>query len=349
MLAAVHTQGEGFAVREIPAPQEAGEGLLLRVGASAICGTDLRIARGGHRKLSPGQAVVLGHEFAGTVEAVAPEWEAKFAPGTRVGVAPNIGCGGCEQCRAGRTNMCPDYAALGINLNGGHAARVRVPPTCLRQGSVFALPEEVSFVEAALVEPLSCVVNSLRACRLKSCERVLVVGAGPMGLLHLLLARERGAAWIGMADIDARKLDRASGSGADWVFDGAPEAIGSALASATDGRGVDVVVTACPAPEAQERAIEWLAPFGRVCLFGGLPLGAPRVCMDTNLIPYRNLVVTGVTGGCPLDFEEALGLVTTGRIRVTDVVSHRMPAARMSDAFETALEGHAAKVVLEHE
>jgi threonine dehydrogenase-like Zn-dependent dehydrogenase len=319
----------------------------LRVEASSICGTDARIIRKGHRKLSPGQSVVLGHEFAGVIEELGPGVRG-YQVGQRVGVAPNIGCGECEQCRAGRANMCPTYSAFGINMDGGHARYVVIPEAAVDQGNVMPLPENVSFEQAALAEPLSCVINSLRECRIASGESVLVFGCGPMGLLHLLLARARGAASVWMVDAEASKIERAAALGADRVVCSSREDVGAAVTGATGGRGLDVVVTACPVPEVQEKSLELLAPFGRACFFGGLPPEGAKVRLDSNLIHYRNLTVTGVTGGCNRDLGEALGLIADGRVRVEDVVSDRLEASAMEEAFRRALGGRALKVVIGH-
>ena len=175
MIAATYTQGGEFAVRDLAKPK-IGEGeILLRVAASSICGTDVRIIRNGHRKLAPGQTIVLGHEFVGVIEAVGERLEGNYKVGQRVGVAPNFGCGHCEMCIRGRANMCADYEAFGISMDGAHAEYVRLPRKAILQGNIVPLPDSIGWVEASLAEPLSCVVNGINNVR---------IGLGDHGFDH---------------------------------------------------------------------------------------------------------------------------------------------------------------------
>jgi L-iditol 2-dehydrogenase len=308
----------------------------------------LRIIRNGHRKLATGQKIVLGHEFAGVVAESGPAVR-HFAPGQRVGVAPNMGCGQCEECIRGLPNMCPDYTAFGITMDGAHTEYVRIPNTAIIQGSVMPLADGVSFEHAALVEPLSCVVNANRASRIEPGSVVLIFGAGPVGLMHLMLAQLSGAAAVVVADVDSERLKRATEVGATTVVDSGKENVRDRLMALTNRRGADVVITACSVAAVQEQALGLLAPFGRLCLFGGLPKDASTIRFDTNLIHYRQLIVTGVTGGSPRDFRAAMRLLAAGRIPIERVVSHRFAQADMAAAFDVALRGDAMKVVLIHE
>ena len=347
MIAATYTPGQGFRVEDVAAPEVAEGELLLRVEASAICGTDLRMIENGHHKLHPGRRIVLGHEFAGSVQS-APGAGNLFPPGTRVAIAPNVGCGQCEQCIQGRTNMCREYNAFGVTWDGAHTEYVRVPQTAITQGNVVVLPERTTFSEAALIEPLACVVNGNREARIAVGDVVVIVGAGPIGLLHLQLARLSGASRVLVADIRAQRLGPAKELGAD-VINPAEQDLAARISEATKGRGCDVVITACSDASVQAESIEWLAPYGRVCFFGGLPKGAPRVCLDTNAIHYKNLLVTGVTGGSLYDFRIAARLIASKRVDVTRIVSHVYPLSDMGLAFEQAMRREAMKVVLQQD
>ena len=348
MIAATYTQNAGYRVEDVPAPTTAEDELLVRVAASSICGTDLRIIRRGHRRLRDGQKIVLGHEFAGVIAKVGAR-VGGFTVGQRVGVAPNMGCGRCDMCVRGLPNMCPDYTAFGITLDGAHAEYVRIPSAAIVQGSVILLPDSLSFEEAALLEPLSCVVNGNRASRIELGDAVVIFGAGPIGLLHLVLAQLSGAAKVIVVDVQPARLEKAARLGATRTVHSGEENVLEYVRQETRGRGADVVITACSAAVVQEQAIELLAPLGRACFFGGLPKDGSRVAIDTNLIHYKQLLVTGVTGGAPHDFCTALDLVASGRVDVRQVISHTVPAARMAEAFETALHEDTLKVVLRHE
>ncbi len=345
MIAATYTQGEGLEIQEVRAPSVADGDLLVRVGASAICGTDLRTIRNGHRKLERGQRIILGHEFAGTIESTSDS-TTTFSPGMRVAIAPNVGCGQCEYCIRGLSNMCPDYQAFGITWDGAHAECIRVPREAVAQGNVMPIPDSLSFEEAALIEPLSCVVNGNREARIRLGDVVVVVGAGPIGLLHVLLARLSGASKVIVADVQSKRLGYAESLGGDVVVNTTDEDAADRIRSETAGRGADVVITACSDASVQQQSVEWLAPYGRVCFFGGLRPEDSLVPIDTNAVHYKNLLLTGVTGGSLYDFRVAARLVTSGRVDVRKVVSHTFDLRDPGPAFEQALRQDGMKVVL---
>ena len=348
MIAAAYTQGQGLSIAEAPRPSIGIDELLVRVRAAAICGTDVKTVRNGGRRLKPGQSIVLGHEFAGTLEEAGAAVTG-FAAGERVGVAPNFGCGQCAACVRGLANMCPDYSAFGIDMDGAHAAFVRIPAAAIRQGNVTRLPSGVSWDEAALAEPLSCVLNAQRGARLAAGETVLVYGVGPMGLLHVLLALASGAARVLAVDTNGARLAKASELGAECVINGASESVPERVRAATGGRGVNVAVVAAPVPSIVPEALTLLAPFGRLCLFAGLPGGQSVLGLDANLIHYRNLVVTGTTGGCNADYRAAIEMIAARRVDVRPIISHRFPMSGLREAYDVALAGKGLKIVVEGE
>jgi L-iditol 2-dehydrogenase len=241
--------------------------------------------------------------------------------------------------------MCPDYTAFGITLDGAHAEFVRIPREAIVQGSVCPLPDGLPFAHASLIEPLSCAVNGNRACQIAMGESVVVFGAGPIGLMHLMLARLCGAARVIVVDPDPGRLAKATELGATAVNPSEVD-VREFVMRATSGRGADVAVTACSIAAVQEQAIELMAPFGRVCFFGGLPKDGSLVRIDSNIVHYRQLILTGTTGGAPRDFRTAMELLAAGRMKIDDVVSHRYATHDMAAAFDTALRGPAMKVVV---
>ncbi|HOE67054.1 MAG TPA: alcohol dehydrogenase catalytic domain-containing protein [Candidatus Hydrogenedentes bacterium] len=349
MIAATYTQNAGYKIQDVPIPVIGDDELLVRVMASSICGTDLRIIQSGQRKLRDGQMVVLGHEFAGVVAQAGPKAADLFPIGMRVGVAPNIGCSRCSMCAKGLFNMCPDYSAFGINMDGAHAEYVRIPHASIQQGSVLPLPPDMPFVHAALIEPLSCVVNGNRSVSIQPGETVLIFGAGPIGLMHAMLARHSGAGTVAVIDTQPDRLDQAARVGIEHLIDPGQCDVAETVMRLTEGRGADVIITACSVPAVQEQSLGLLAPFGRVCFFGGLPKDRPCIRVDANLIHYKNLVVTGVTGGAPCHFRTALGLILDGSVDVSSVVSHTFDMNDMASAFEKALHGQAMKVVIQRQ
>jgi threonine dehydrogenase-like Zn-dependent dehydrogenase len=345
MVAATYQQGGAFAVQEIPTPGVHHDGLLLRVRAASICGTDLKIIRHGHRKLADGQRIVLGHEFMGTIERVGADMIGYHA-GQRVGIVPNAGCGHCDACIRGQANYCPEYTAFGIDRDGGHAAFVEIPGRFVSQGNIVPLPDDVSDREAALLEPFSCVVNGVRASRIELGDTVVIFGAGPIGLMHLMLTRIAGAARLIVIDPLEDRLRRAQQLGCDVAINPTQENVPERIFRETEGRGVDVVITACPVADVQSRAVSLLAPYGRLCLFGSLPRGSSSVPLDSNAIHYGNLIVTGTTGGSALDYRIALRLLAGQRVDLTAVISNVYSLSELDTAYRTAVAGAAGKVVL---
>ena len=344
MIAARFTQGGGFAVSETPEPVAEQGGLVVRIEAASICGTDIKILNHGHRKLRDGQTITLGHEFVGTVHAVNGTTNG-FAVGQRVGVAPNIGCGHCRMCMQGMGNMCPSYSAFGIDRDGAHAPFVAIPRAAIEQSLVIPLPEGTDPKAATLAEPLSCVVAAQRATRIDHGDTVVVYGAGPMGLLHVMLAATSGSGRIVVADKNDDRLALARELGAADTVNVAERSVRDWAREHASG-GVDVVIIAVPVPEIQAEAMEILAPLGRLCLFAGWPRGTDGVPLDTNAIHYKSLVVTGTTGGAPRDYVASLKLIASGRVDVRRVVSHVFAFDQLAKAYETAASGQALKVVI---
>ena len=345
MIAARYTQGGELVIGETPVPRADAGKLLLKVEAASICGTDVKIARHGHRKLADGQTITLGHEFVGRIAEVGAKVKG-WRLGRRVGVAPNLGCGRCDMCARGMANMCPDYSAFGITFDGAHAEYVTVPAAALEQGNVIEIAEAMPAEEATLAEPLSCAVNGLRVSRVELGDVVVVFGAGPMGLLNMMCANVCGACAVGMVDVNGARLKKAQELGASWTVDSTQQPLPEAIQSRTGGRPADVVILAAPVGALQKLAIDLLAPFGRLCLFAGLARGDSQVTLDTNQIHYKNLIVTGMTGGSPRDYRIALRLMETGKVKARNIVSDVFAMKDLEKAYQAAMSGKGLKVVL---
>jgi L-iditol 2-dehydrogenase len=317
-----------------PGPGEA----LLRVEACGICGTDLRIASGAHRAYPDGTVRVPGHEIAGRLEAVGDGVD--LPAGASAFVAPNIGCGHCRECRAGRVNLCRTPRALGITEDGGFAEFVLLEQSLVDQGNVLVVDDAPDMAALALVEPLACALRGSNSCRIAEGDVVVIAGAGPVGLMHLQLARLRNPRAVIVSEPAAARRAEAARFGADVTVEPAD------LADAVGG-GADVVITAAPAPAAQQQALELAAPGARINFFGGLPRDGSRVALDTNLIHYRELVVTGTTANTTEDCREALELVTSGRVDTAGLVGDREPLDAATEAFAAAESGERLKVVIE--
>jgi L-iditol 2-dehydrogenase len=260
-----------------------------------------------------------------------------------------MGCGTCDSCVSGNTQFCENgYRAFGINLPGGFAEFTLVPAEAVRQGNLCPISPAVSFAAAALAEPLSCVFNAFQRCAIRPGDRVLIIGAGPIGLMHAKLARMGGAARIFLNDLSTERLEAclALEPGLATVPGADPE---TRLLEATGGKGLEVVITACPAPEAQVTALKVAAVNGRVLFFGGLPADRAVVPLDTNLIHYRQLVVTGTARQSLGQFRQVLRLIEEGLVKVDDLVSARWPLERIGEAFRSVMGGSGLKHVVSFE
>ena len=235
----------------------------------------------------------------------------QYREGQRIGV-PNIGCGLWHGSAGCRTWLITRPSALRSTV---HAEYVRIPRP-LSLGSVHCLPDGLSFSDAA-DRAAFCVVNCNRASRIEMGDTV-DDSAGPMGLMHAMLARL--AARVLVVDVKPSRLSQATEVGATSTLNSAAEVVRDRVMAETAGRGADVVITACSVAAVQEQAIGLLAPFGRVCFFGGLPKDGSLVRLDTNIVHYKQLLLTGVTGGSPRDFRTAMNLIVSGRVNIGKVV-----------------------------
>lgn len=330
--------------RERPAPSR-GE-VVVCVLACGICGTDLRIRNGDHPKFPPGVMRVPGHEVAATVCAVGAGVSG-LAEGDYVFVAPNIGCGKCSACLAGRENLCLNFEAVGITLDGGFAEYLNVPSGAVQRGNILQAPADIEPGALTVVEPLAAVLRGQKACRTAPGDFVVVCGAGPIGLLHVLAAKGAGAGNVLVSEPGQMRREQALATGADHAVDPTATDLTEEVMLRSDGLGADVVIVATPLPVAQAAALELCALGGRVNYFGGLPSGHSRVEIDANLIHYRELVVTGTTGCTVQDCREALELVASGRIDTRPLITARFPLSAAAQAFAAAAGGKELKVVIE--
>jgi L-iditol 2-dehydrogenase len=346
MLAAVYHGPQDLRVEQVAVPDISAGELLLKVSSASICGTDLRIFHGGHRKYPAGTVRIPGHEVVGTIARVGSGLSG-YETGQRVFVAPNMGCGHCRACVSGNNNLCANYDALGVTLDGGFAEYMRVPAQAVLQGNVMPIHTQVDPAVAALIEPFACVLRGQAPLRIQPGDTVLVMGAGPIGVMHLKLARLSGAGRVIVSEPSQERLDQAVRMGADRGVNPVHEDLAVALDAETGGQGADVVIVAAPAHAAQEAALQLAGIGGRINFFGGLPKDRPTIQFDSNLVHYKELLVTATTACSTGDCWRAAGIVQSGRIDLSDLVSQRFPLVEAARAFSAAADGKSLKVVLE--
>ncbi|HSR19667.1 MAG TPA: alcohol dehydrogenase catalytic domain-containing protein [Anaerolineales bacterium] len=345
MLAAVYHGPNDLRLEQVPVPEiERGE-ILVRVVSASICGTDLRIWHGNHRMYPPGSVRIPGHEIVGTIAKVSPEIR-DYAVGQRVFCAPNTGCGHCRQCITGHNNLCANYDALGVTSNGGFAEYVRIPARSVQQGNLIPVEQSVDPAVAALLEPFACVVRGQNALRIQPGETVLVMGAGPIGVMHVQLAKSRGASRVVVSEPIAERRTQAAAMGADKVINPETEDLSAAL-RVEGSAGPDVIIVAAPAHAAQEAAVQLAAVGGRINLFGGLPKERPVISLDSNLVHYKELVITGTTACSTADCWQSARIVNAGLVDLSPLISQRFPLKDAVAAFRAAEDRKSLKVVLQ--
>ncbi|HCB50293.1 MAG: hypothetical protein AMJ56_02960 [Anaerolineae bacterium SG8_19] len=346
MLAAVYHGPHDIRVETVPKPEIGPEEVLLRVLNASICGTDIRIFHGHHRKYPPGTLRIPGHEMVGEIDQVGDNVRG-FELGQRVFLAPNMGCGHCRQCISGNNNICANYDAIGVTIDGAFAEYVRVPAAAVLQGNLMPIGDEVDPSVAALIEPFACVLRGQDAADLRDGDIVLVMGAGPIGVMHVKLANLKGAIKVIVSEPIAERRQQVLQLGADVVADPINQDLKEIVMAESNGRGADVIITAAPVHKVQESALALAAIGGRINFFGGLPKDDPIIQFNSNLVHYKELVVTGTTACSTHDCLRAAELVNSNRLDLSHLISQRFSLDETPAAFVAAEDRKTLKVVLE--
>ncbi|MCG5220063.1 zinc-dependent dehydrogenase [Streptosporangium sp. KLBMP 9127] len=340
-VARFHAPGD-IRVEDAPEPVAGPGEVKIRVRDCSTCGTDAKIYKHGHHHIRPPR--VMGHEIAGEVVAGPAGWR----PGDRVQVIAAIPCGRCGECRRGRMTVCENQESMGYHYDGGFAEFMVVPAKVLAVDGLNRIPEGVGFAEASVAEPLACVLNGQELAGVGTGDDVVIIGSGPIGCLHVRLARARGAARVFLADINPERLAMAADLVApDEAIRGDQTDVVEAALKLTGGKGADVVVTAAASGAAQQQAIQLAARRGRISFFGGLPKDAPIIELDSNLVHYRELMIIGANGSSPSHNARALQLIATGAVPVGDLITHRLPLEQVLDGIGIVSRGEAIKVTVE--
>jgi L-iditol 2-dehydrogenase len=330
-------------IEDAPEPSPGPGDVKIRVRNCSTCGTDVKISKFGHHHIRPPR--VMGHEVAGEVVEVG-DAVTGWQPGDRVQVIAAIPDGTCEECRRGRMTVCPNQESLGYHYDGGFAEYTIVPAKILSVDGLNRIPDGLGFDEASVAEPLACVLNGQELARIGEGDDVVIIGAGPIGCLHVRLARARGAARVFLADLNADRLAMsAERVKPDAALHG--DDLVDQVLKLTDGRGADAIVTAAASGAAQEAALQMAARQGRISFFGGLPKDNPVIACDSNLVHYRELTIVGANGSSPQHNKRALELIASGDVPVADLITHRLPLENVLDGIATVAAGTAIKVTIE--
>jgi L-iditol 2-dehydrogenase len=332
-----------FDVEEVPIPAVPAGGLLLSINSCGLCGSDLRTLRSGHRKVT--FPWTIGHEVCGTIVEVGPGYQGKWQKGDLLAVGPMAFCGSCDFCLNGEYEFCENYREIAQAWPGGFAEYMAVPEACVKLGTVELVPAGLDPALAAIAEPISSCVNAQEKGQVGLGDTVMVIGTGPIGCIHISLARAKGADKVFVADIVDERLELAEAFEPDAAINAAKVDLVEEVRRLTNGKGADVIVTATPAPVAQVQAVEMARKGGRILLFGGLPKDNSKPGVDMNIVHYNALHLIGTTIFAPRHYRLALKLVASGRIPVDKLISHRFPLSDFKQGATLALEGKVLKAV----
>jgi L-iditol 2-dehydrogenase len=327
MTAAVLYGKEDLRLELVEVPQAAAGELVVRVGAALTCGTDLKVYRRGYHAMMLKPPIPFGHELAGVVEEVGVGVTA-FRLGDRVVALNSAPCDVCFFCRHGQQNLCEDL----LFNNGAYADYIRIPARIVEKNTL-AVPDGVPLEFAALTEPLACVVRGLEESGAQAGDTMVVIGAGPIGLMFMHVAELAGAHVIAVVkredQVEAAKLFGAS----SVVQVGAVEDVVAATRALTpEGRGADIVIEAVASPSTWEWAVDMVRKGGVVNFFGGPPSGT-KVKLDTNRLHYGDITLKASFHHTPATCRTAFELVTSGRFKCAEYITGRAELCDVPEIF----------------
>ena len=331
-------------IEDVPDPEVGTGDILIKVEACAICGSDVRTLWHGSSHVKPPR--ILGHEVVGTITKIGSEVNG-YELGDVVAITPAIGCGECHYCRSGSTNMCSKLETIGFEFNGGFAELMNVPAKAIKQGHVNKLPTGLSCDQAVLAEPLACCINGQEPLGIGLGYKIVVIGAGTIGLFHVELALLKGASQVFVADVVQSRLKNTETFGKNVIpIDSGKIDLVEEILTQTKGYGVDVAIVACPVGEAQNQALKIVAKKGRVSLFGGLPQDQSIGHIDSNLIHYKEIGVFGAHASNATQNRLALEILANGRINTSHYITHCFTLDQIMDGMLAVKEGKALKAII---
>jgi len=331
-------------LEEVETPKIGPDEILVKVEIALTCGTDVKMYKRGHPLVKP--PLIFGHEFAGVVAEVGRN-VTRFKKGQRVVAANSAPCNACYFCKIGKPNLCEHLleTLIGFSVSGAYAEYVRIPAPIVKQNT-YELPDNVSFEEAALLEPLACVVNGNREANIKIGDTVVVIGAGPIGLMHVQLAKISGAKNVICTDLKEERLKIAAEVGADTLINASKEDQLKSIKELTNGLGADVVIEAVGLPQTWELAVAMTRKAGTTILFGGCPSGT-KITLDTQRIHYEDLTIKGIFHHTPLSVKRAYELITSKLFNGKPLITDKMPLSELEQALKKMIEGKCIKIALQ--
>jgi len=315
-------------VQDVNIPTVIDGEILVKVKAATTCGTDLKIYQRGYVSGVIKLPTVFGHEWAGDVVEVG-KGVSYFQKGMRVRAGNSSPCLRCYMCQKGKFNLCEDM----MWLWGAYAEYIKVPQRIVMLNTQ-EIPDHVTYEEAAITEPLACVLHGVEEAGVGLGDSVAIIGAGPIGLLHLLTVRKMGAGKVIISDTIDERLQLAQKLGADETINAKQEDTVERTKKLTAGYGADVVIEAIGTPATWEQALKMVRKGGTVLEFGGCP-PATEIKVSTEQLHYGETTIMGTFHTTPAHFKKALNLIASGTINVRPLITNRVKLDNIKQAFET--------------
>jgi L-iditol 2-dehydrogenase len=343
MKTAVLKKPGKLAIRVFQDPSCPPGGVVVKVLASQVCATDLHMWQRGHPALQCPR--ILGHEIGGILEEVSHEVDG-FKRGDRVQVYPGISCGTCRFCRQGRENLCPSIRIMGFSIDGGFSQYLSLSEPAVRQGCLNPVPLDLSLAEAAMAEPLACCLNGLDKVAITPGETMLILGAGPLGCLFAMVAKQQGSGKVILLENDSTRIRQARLGLKNDLLDSKEVKVVESVKELTGGHGADVVVTCFREAALEYPLLELAAPGGRVLMFSGISANKGVVPTDLNAVHYRELALIGTYGCTSIQCQQALGLMADG-LDISWLISKRVPLHDLEESFSTLARKKVMKICVE--
>lgn len=342
MKAAVFKGVEQIEIEEVEIPKCPEGGILVKVTACGICGGDIRNFHNGLRNGAVDQ--IMGHEIAGVVAEVSGE-DTGYQVGDRVAVGPDVSCGRCYYCRRGLVNLCENHRMLGTHFPGGFAQYIALPGFVLERGFIERIPEGMCDEFAAFAEPVSGVLACQERAGISYGDTVVVIGDGPVGCLHMEVAKARGASRTIM--LARGRIEQARRFGFEHLIYNRDQEEGTRRVKELTGPGADVVICAVPNAAAQQQALQLVRKRGQVIIYGGLPKSNPMTSLDSNKIHYDEIVVTGSFSYPSVGIENALKTMQRGDIHTGKYLSAKVALEQIVEGMNMVTRGEALKVLVD--
>jgi L-iditol 2-dehydrogenase len=331
-------------LRDVPKPKVSDGSVIVKVHACAICGTDVKAYNLGIASIKP--PVILGHELVGTIVETGKLVKG-YKTGERVTLATTLPCGKCRMCRVELFNLCLDKEPVGTHINGAFAEYLEIPARGIEHGNLVKVPDGLSDRDACLCEPLGCVINSQNIAHVGFPDTVVIIGAGPLGILQAETAKARGCIRTILVQRSRKRYEKATQFNIDHMICSEDTDPVEAVEDLTGGVGVDVVINAAPSRDAVELAFKLVAKSGRVSLFASVPKDNPHVHIDVNRIHYEQIEVYGASDLKAIHAVQALKLLLSGQISTDKLITHMLPLDDFFQGIELINRRETLKVVME--